>query len=90
MAVMYYEEGTGSYGDGNNILFLLPPGDDHEQDVLADDDAVWEFVNAAESVSLSEIAEVLREARARIAADEFGPSNTDRIDSILAIIDPDD
>lgn len=77
----YYEEGTGAYGDAKNLLILPTPED---ESVYADDNAMWEHVNDAPSVSFLEIVNALRDAR-----DGTGDWRG-QIDAVLDILDPED
>ena len=88
-AISYYEEHTGAYGDARNLQIFEAPQDEAAYE---DDMVMWEVMNASDSVSLAEIAEVLWAARTRLVEDEYASHNDliERIDSVLEIIDPEE
>lgn len=55
--IIFYEQGTEAWGDGHQVLFAPAPPPEADVD---SDDAIWEYMDTARSVSVADIVEVLR------------------------------
>lgn len=81
-APIFYEQGTGSYGDASNLIFLEAP--EANAEAYQDDDAMWEHVEkSSESWQMPDLIDVLRAAR-------DGRPDVEALDRILSILDPGD
>lgn len=84
MATMFYEQGTGAWGDASQLLIMRAPEDDSIYGDPLADDLVWEHMNGSDSVSVADIVEVL------LAASERKGDWMAGIDSLLAVLDPEE
>lgn len=57
--IIYYEEGTGSWGDASKLIFVAAPDADTS---MEGDDDVWEHVDSQDQLSMDDVHNVIRNA----------------------------
>ncbi len=78
MAAIYYEQGTGAWGDASNLIILPAP----DESITADEDTLWEHIEAAtDSFQYPDILDVLIQVRDR-EGDYLGA-----LDRLIAVLD---